>query len=138
MGRTSRPATEERSMKPRPTLEALVFGARSAAGERPPWRAWLARPATRARWRRALTWAFTFFNTARVLSYLPTLWVIAEQGDSSQYSLVTWFTWLGANLTMAAWIHEHNGRRLDCAVILNLANAAMCTTTAALILWLRF
>ncbi len=81
----------------------------------------------------ALTWAFTFFNSVRVLSYLPTIWLIVEQQDASQHSLLTWSTWFGANLTMAAWLHEHNGRRVNRAVVVNLVNAAMCAATVALI-----
>jgi hypothetical protein len=38
---------------------------------------------------------------------------------------------------MAAWLHEHNGRRVGRAVWVNLANAAMCTATLALICWHR-
>jgi hypothetical protein len=85
----------------------------------------------------ALTWAFTFFNSMRVLSYLPTLWLIVEQQNSSQHSLLTWLTWLGANLTMAGWLHEHNGRRFNRAVWVNLANATMCTLTVAVIVYYR-
>ena len=50
----------------------------------------------------ALTWAFTLFNSVRTLAYLPTMWAIWASGDSSQHSLWTWCTWLGANATMAA------------------------------------
>ena len=85
-----------------------------------------------------LTWAFTFFSSIRGLSYLPTMWAIWQQGDSSQHSLLTWCTWLGANLTMAGWLHEHNGRRFNAAVTVNLANAAMCALTVALIACFRF
>ncbi len=98
------------------------------------------RPAlfTRERYLVALTWAFTLFSSVRVLSYLPTLWVIWQAQDSSQHSLLTWCTWLGANLTMAAWLHEHNGRRFNRAVAVNLANASMCGATVALIAVFRF
>ncbi len=97
------------------------------------------RPAlfTRERYLLLLTWSFTFFSSVRVLSYLPTLWAIHASGDSSQHSALTWATWLGANLTMAAWLHEHNGRRVGRAVWVNLANAAMCSATLALICWHR-
>jgi len=81
----------------------------------------------------ALTWAFTLFNSLRVVSYLPTMWAIQASGDSSQHSLWTWGTWLGANLTMAAWLYEQNGQRLDRAVIVNFGNAAMCAVTVVLI-----
>jgi hypothetical protein len=93
---------------------------------------------TRARYLQLLTWCFTFFSTVRVLSYLPTLWAIHTSGQSEQHSLLTWCTWLGANLTMAGWLHEHNGQRANGAVLVNLANAAMCALTAGLIAWYRF
>lgn len=85
-----------------------------------------------------LGWAFAFFNSLRLVSYLPTLALIVEQQNSNQHSLLTWCTWLGANLTMAGWLHEHNGRRCNRAVAVSLVNAAMCAATAALILWFRF
>jgi hypothetical protein len=80
-----------------------------------------------------LTWAFTLFNSVRVLSYLPTMWAIHDQADSSQHSLWTWLSWLGANATMAAWLYVHNGQRADRAVMVNVANAAMCGATTLLI-----
>ncbi len=85
----------------------------------------------------ALTWAFAFFNSVRVLAYLPTAWAIFASGDSSQHSLWTWFTWLGANATMAAWLHEHNGHRVDKAVVVNIGNALMCLATLIVILAYR-
>jgi hypothetical protein len=80
-----------------------------------------------------LTWAFTLFNTLRAVSYLPTMWAIQASGDSSQHSLWTWCTWLGANVTMAAWLYEQDGQRLGRAVIVNIGNATMCAVTVALI-----
>ncbi|WP_425259150.1 hypothetical protein ACPOLB_26935 [Rubrivivax sp. RP6-9] len=80
-----------------------------------------------------LTWAFTLFNSVRVLAYLPTLWAIHQSGDSSQHSLWTWCTWLGANATMAAWLYETNGCRISRAVVVNAGNATMCALTVALI-----
>lgn len=80
-----------------------------------------------------LTWAFTLFSSLRVVSYLPMMWSIHSTGDSSQHSLWTWLTWLGANLTMAAWLYERNGQRLDRAALVNLGNAAMCAGTIVLI-----
>jgi hypothetical protein len=81
----------------------------------------------------ALTWAFTLFNSMRLLSYLPTMWAIQASGDSSQHSLWTWGSWLGANVTMAAWLYEQNGQRLDRLVFVNFGNAAMCAVTMVLI-----
>lgn len=84
-----------------------------------------------------LTWAFTLFSAVRVFTYLPTIWAIQASGDSSQHSLWTWFTWAGANLTMAAWLYEHSDQRCNRAVAVNLVNAAMCLITSALIVALR-
>lgn len=81
----------------------------------------------------ALSWAFTLFNSLRVVSYLPTMWAIHTSGDSSQHSLWSWCAWLGANLTMSAWLYEQNGRRLNRAVIVNIGNATMCVLTMMLI-----
>ncbi len=80
-----------------------------------------------------LTWAFTLFNSVRMLAYLPTLWAIVQSGDSSQHSLWTWCTWLGANVTMAAWLYEANGQRVGRAVLVNAGNALMCATTVLVI-----
>ena len=84
-----------------------------------------------------LTWAFTLFNTLRLVAYLPTMWAICASGDSTQHSLWTWCTWLGANATMAAWLYEQNGQRLSRAVVINIGNAAMCAVTVALIVAYR-
>ena len=85
-----------------------------------------------------LTWSFTFFSSARILAYLPTMWAILSSGDATQHSLWTWLTWFGSNLTMAAWLHEQSGRRLGRAVLVNLCNAGMCATIVALIAYCRW
>ena len=85
-----------------------------------------------------LTWAFMLFNSMRMVAYIPRAWAIYSTGDSSQHSLWTWCTWLGANVTMAAWLHEHNGNRIDKAVLINIGNATMCLVTVLLILHQRF
>ena len=87
---------------------------------------------------RLLPWAFAFFNSVRLLSYLPTLWAIHSQGDASQHSLITWLTWAAANATMAAWLYEKNGFRLNRAVAINACNASMCAVTALLIVVYRW
>jgi hypothetical protein len=84
-----------------------------------------------------LTWAFTVFSAARVIAYLPTIWAVAHTGDTSGHSLITWFTWLGANCTMALWLLEHGGRRLSALVLVNFGNALMCAATASLIALVR-
>ena len=88
----------------------------------------------RASYLRVLAWAFTLFNSVRVAAYLPTMWAIFQSGDSSQHSLWTWFAWLGANATMAAWLYETHDRRIDRVMMVNAANAAMCAAVIVLIL----
>ncbi len=88
-------------------------------------------------YRTLLTWAFTLFNSVRVVSYLPTLWAIYTSGNSSQHSLWTWLTWFGANATMAAWLYENQGRRCNAAIAVNIGNATMCFVTAMLIVLYR-
>lgn len=92
---------------------------------------------SRERYLQLLGWCFALFSSLRVVSYLPTLWAIQHSADSSQRSVLTWATWLGANLTMAAWLCEHNEGRLNRAAMVNLANAGMCTITLTLIIWYR-
>jgi hypothetical protein len=93
--------------------------------------------ALHGRYLQVLTWAFTLFSSARLVSYLPTLWAIGASGDSSQHSLWTWGIWLGSNLTMALWLHEQHGRRWTRAAVVNVVNAAMCAATLTLILVYR-
>lgn len=81
-----------------------------------------------------LTWSFTLFSSVRVFADLPTIAAIVRSGDAGQHSLWTWLTWLGANATMAAWLYEHNGQRVNKAIAVNAANAAMCAVTAGVIL----
>jgi hypothetical protein len=80
-----------------------------------------------------LTWSFTLFNLERSIAYLPTIWAVMVSGDSAQHSLLTWCTWLGANLTLTCWLFEQAGRRVDRAVLLNLCNTAMCAATLVII-----
>lgn len=95
------------------------------------------RPTVRSLYLDTLALVFALFNSARLASYLPTLWAIQSSGDSSQHSLWTWCCWFGANLTMAAWVHEQNGRRCDRVVALNAGNALMCAATIVLIVFHR-
>lgn len=100
----------------------------SAKSDRMPWR---------THYLTGLTWAFTLLNSARVLSYLPTLWALIHSGDSSQHSLWTWGMWVGANVTMAAWLYEQQGQRWNRAVAVNLVNASMCASVFLVIAALR-
>ena len=90
-----------------------------------------------ARYLLVLTWAFTLFSSARLVSYLPTLWAIHCSGDSSQHSLWTWATWVGSNAAMAAWLFEHNHRHFNKAIVVTVGNSVMCLGTCILIIWYR-
>ena len=85
-----------------------------------------------------LGWAFSILSSARLLSYLPTLWAICASRDSSQHSLWTWGIWLGSNLTMALWLYEQHGQRWSRAAAVNVVNATMCAATFTVILVFRF
>ena len=63
---------------------------------------------------------------ARLIAYMPTVVSIVHSRNSQQHSLWTWLIWVGANLTMAAWLYEDNGRRLNRAIVVNIGNALMC------------
>ncbi len=94
-------------------------------------------PPTSGTYLAVLTWLFTLFNSVRVLAYLPTLLAVFNSGDSSQHSLLTWLNWVGANATMAAWLFEHNGRRLNRAIAVSACNSLMCLATSILIVAYR-
>ena len=85
-----------------------------------------------------LSGSFALFNSLRIVAYLPTLHAIQSSGHADQHSLFTWLTFLGANLTMALWLHEQNGGRMNRAVAVNAFNALMCGAIAASIAWLRW
>ncbi len=92
---------------------------------------------TPSRYLRLLTLAFTVFSFLRVVSYLPAMLAIWQQGDSSQHSVLTWLIWTGSNLTMCAWLFEQNGRRMNGASWVCLANTSMCACSLALVLAFR-
>ena len=84
-----------------------------------------------------LNWTFILFSSTRLLTYLPTLWAIHTSGNSSQHSLWTWMAWVGSNLSMAAWLYEHNGRQFNKAAAVVCGNAVMCLSTCLVILLYR-
>ena len=84
-----------------------------------------------------LNWAFAVLGSTRLLTYLPTLWAIQASGDSRQHSLLTWIAWVASNATMAAWLFEHNGRRINKAIAVTAGNAVMCGAACVLIVYYR-
>jgi hypothetical protein len=115
------------------STEAWTLGDRTQAGRQ------VRRTAISGRqlYLQLLTWCFTLFSTARLFCYLPTMMAIHANGDSSQHSLWTWLTWLGANATMAAWLYEKDGQRVSSAMWVNCGNGLMCAATVALIVAYR-
>jgi hypothetical protein len=94
-------------------------------------------PTWRNAYVRLLAIAFTFFNSVRLLTYVPTIWAIQMSQSSDQYSLFTWISWVGANGTMAAWVYENNGQKLDPVCLLNMGNTLMCLATCIAIAYCR-
>ena len=92
----------------------------------------------RAAYLAILTWSFTLFNSIGVIAYLPTVLAILQNGNSDQHSLWTWCSWVGANATMACWLYEENGQKLNRAVVVNMGNTVMCAVTLAIIVIHRF
>ena len=119
---------------PAPLLEALRmrFSGEAAADVETE-----EKPVGKTRYLAMLNWAFVAFNSTRVLTYLPTLWAIHVSGDSSQHSLLTWLSWVGANVSMAALLYENNGRRVNKVIGMNIGNALMCVVTCSFIVWYR-
>ena len=81
---------------------------------------------------------FIFFNSARVLFYVPSFIKMAKaQNNLNTHSLITWFCWIFANFTtgMAFFIHSNT---LDAQVVLNYANTFMCCIGLGLILYKRY
>jgi hypothetical protein len=87
----------------------------------------------RSRYLFVLNAAFVLFNSTRLLTYLPTMWAVHVSGNSSQHSLLTWIAWAGANASMAGWVYENNGQRVNKLVIVSLGNATMCLAMCVLI-----
>lgn len=85
-------------------------------------------------YRRGLGFAFALSHSLRLLAYLPVIATLQASGDASQHSLLTWLTWLFANLTMAGWNFEQNGHRVDRGVLLSIGSAVMCTVVVVQII----
>ena len=82
----------------------------------------------------ALGWAFVFWNSVRILTYLPTIRILLKPGASAEhYSIATWSSWVLSNGTMALYLFEASGRIFDSLVLLNTGNTFMCLITCALI-----
>ena len=86
----------------------------------------------------AITWGYVFWNTVRILTYIPTVRMLLKPDASAQhYSLATWGSWILSNGTLALYLFEQSGREFNALVLLNTGNAVMCLVTCALIVRLR-
>lgn len=104
--------------------------------------AWMVAAPTVADWHglymRTLAAAFVFWNSVRILTYLPTMRLLVRRGASGRdYSVLTWASWTCSNGTLALYLFEVGGHRIDSLVVLNGGNALMCMLTCALILRLK-
>jgi hypothetical protein len=97
----------------------------------PPFGSW------RQRYLAALDWSFAVFSTMRLLSYMPTMWVIYRSGNSSQHALLTWLVWTAANSVMAASLYERSHRHWNKLIIVTAANAVQCLAMTFLVAWYR-
>ncbi len=82
-------------------------------------------------------WMANIGGGLRVFTYIPTMLTLWISTESGQYSLITWFAWIFANVTLTLSIYEQNGRKVDDWVFVNICNVIMCVCTTALIVYLR-
>ena len=81
-----------------------------------------------------LTFMFLFWNSARILTYLPTIRKLLRAGASARdYSLATWGCWVMSNGTFCLYLYEQGGRELNSMVLVNAGNTLMCLVTSILI-----
>jgi hypothetical protein len=86
----------------------------------------------------AVSWAYVFWNTVRILTYLPTVRMLLQPDASARHhSLASWGSWVLSNLTLALYLFEQSGHAFNALVLLNSGNALMCCITCALIVRLR-
>ena len=85
-------------------------------------------------WLAFLSVMFVFWNSVRILTYVPTIRKLTRPGASARdYSLATWGSWVLSNGFFALYLWEQAGRELNSMVLLNAGNTAMCLVTCVLI-----
>lgn len=81
---------------------------------------------------------FVFWNSVRILTYVPTILKLKRPGASAKdYSLATWASWVFSNGFFALYLWEQSQRELNSMVILNCGNTVMCLVTCYYIVKLR-
>ncbi|HEX4893351.1 MAG TPA: hypothetical protein VFV47_08680 [Hyphomicrobiaceae bacterium] len=85
----------------------------------------------------AIIAAFTFFNTARLVSYLPQLLVIARDSNgATAVSYLTWTLWVCANISASAYAGVIAGDVALCFIY--AMNGFFCLVTIALTAYKRW
>jgi hypothetical protein len=85
-----------------------------------------------------LSATFVFWNSVRILTYVPTILKLKKSGASARdYSLATWASWVLSNGFFALYLWEQSRRELNEMVILNCGNTLMCLVTCYYIVKLR-
>jgi hypothetical protein len=126
------------TLRPRLLALALLFAV-AACASAICWLGALHRWDWQAAYLQGLAWAFVFWNSVRILTYVPTLRLLLKPGASAaHYSVATWSSWVFSNGTLALYLFEAGGRNVNSLVLLNTGNALMCFITCALIVRLRW
>jgi hypothetical protein len=77
---------------------------------------------------------FVFWNSVRILTYVPTIRKLSRPNASaSDYSLTTWASWVFSNGFFALYLWEQGQREMNTMVWLNTGNTVMCLVTCCLI-----
>lgn len=85
-----------------------------------------------------LSTMFLFWNSVRILTYVPTILKLMRPTASARdYSVATWGSWVLSNGFFALYLWEHDGRQMSAMVLLNVGNTCMCLLTCYFILKLQ-
>lgn len=88
---------------------------------------------------RILSAMFLFWNTARLLTYLPTIGKLLTRGaDVRSHSLLSWGSWALSNGTFALMLLEMSRGTPTPMFWMNLGNTMMCGVVATIIVLKRF
>ena len=81
-----------------------------------------------------LTVMFLFWNSVRVLTYIPTILKLLSDGaDVRSHSLLSWVCWFLSNGTFALMLLERNSGVPESMFWINVGNAAMCFVVSLII-----
>jgi hypothetical protein len=84
---------------------------------------------------RLLTAMFLFWNSARLLTYVPAIVMLLKKDiDVRSHSLLTWGCWALSNATFALMLLEQNHGIPDRMFWMNGGNTLMCLLTFSVIL----